>query len=387
MREMRKAFSAGFSQAISATSDAAGAQRDRLRSMWKHRARSSVLVGISAISFYLLLPSVVAVFASWRSLSHLDWVFAVLVLACEATSFAWIWQLDRIALHTRAWFPVVAAQLSGNAVGRILPGGAATATAFSVAMLRRAGVDAGDAGAGFAASTALQVATRLALPMFALPAIVGGAPISPNLSAAAYLGLGVVVLMAVAGIAAFAADGPLQAVGRALEWLLNATIRRRRPVTGVPEALISGRDYIANTLGVHWRGAVLAAVGSAAFDYFALLCALRSVGAVPRPSLVLLAYAAAQLLALVPATPGGVGFVEAGLVGTLTLAGVGPQDALAATLLYRLVSYWLPLPAGACAYLIFRRRYGGGAAESTQPVGGSADAATTVEARQSTRTP
>jgi uncharacterized membrane protein YbhN (UPF0104 family) len=193
--------------------------------------------------------------------------------------------------------------------------------------------------------------------------------------------------MAAAGIAALAADGPLEAVGRALEWLLNATIRRRRQVTGLPEALISGRDYIANTLGVHWRGAVLAAVGSAAFDYFALLCALRSVGALPRPSLVLLAYAAAQLLALVPVTPGGVGFVEAGLVGTLTLAGVGPQDALAATLLYRLVSYWLPLPAGACAYLIFRRRYGGGAAESTQPVGGSADAATTVEARQSTRTP
>jgi hypothetical protein len=86
--------------------------------MWKHRGRSSVLLGISAVSFYLLLPSMVAVFASWRSLTHLDWVFAVLVLACEATSFAWIWQLDRIALHTRAWFPVVAAQLSGNAVGR-----------------------------------------------------------------------------------------------------------------------------------------------------------------------------------------------------------------------------------------------------------------------------
>jgi len=59
----------------------------------------------------------------------------------------------------------------------------------------------------------------------------------------------------------------------------------------------------------------------------------------------------------VPFTPGGLGFVEAGLAGTLTLAGVTPGDALLATLTYRLVSYWLPIPAGGVAYLIFRRRY------------------------------
>ena len=50
--------------------------------------------------------------------------------------------------------------------------------------------------------------------------------------------------------------------------------------------------------------------------------------------------------------------MEAGLVGTLTLAGVPGHEALAATLLYRLVSYWLPIPVGGVAYLLFRRRYG-----------------------------
>jgi uncharacterized protein (TIRG00374 family) len=77
----------------------------------------------------------------------------------------------------------------------------------------------------------------------------------------------------------------------------------------------------------------------------------------PRPSLVLPAYAGAGLLALIPLIPGGLGFVEAGLVGTLTLAGVSGPDALFATLAYRLVSYWLPIPAGGVAYLAFRRRY------------------------------
>jgi hypothetical protein len=73
---------------------------------------------------------------------------------------------------------------------------------------------------------------------------------------------------------------------------------------------------------------------------------------------VLLAYAASELLGLIPLTPGGLGFVEAGLTGTLTLAGVPGSDALTATLLYRLLAYWLPLPAGGVAYWLFRRRYG-----------------------------
>jgi uncharacterized protein (TIRG00374 family) len=327
--------------------------------VWRRHARSGVLLAVAGVSLYLLLPSLLAVFASWRSLSQLDWYFAVLVLACEAASFVCLWELDRIALHTRAWFPIAAAQLSGNAVGRILPGGGATATAFTASMLRTAGIDTGEAAAAFGASTGLQIATTLALPVLALPAIVGGAPVSHSLSMAAYLGIGVLVLLLAAGAAAFATDAPLELAGRAIQWLLNATVRRRRPLTGLPNELLADRNFIRTTLGKRWRAALGAAVANTGFDYLALLCALRAVGADPRPSLVLLSYTTAELLALIPFTPGGLGFVEAGLVGTLTLAGVPGRDALASTLLYRLVAYWLPLPAGGIAYLLFRRRFGG----------------------------
>ena len=128
-------------------------------------------------------------------------------------------------------------------------------------------------------------------------------------------------------------------------------------MSGLPKKLLADRDFTRTTLGRRWKAAVLAAVGNTVFDFLALLCAIRAVGASPRPSLVILAYASAELLAQIPFTPGGLGFVEAGLVGTLTLAGVPGPDALAATLLYRLVSYWLPIPVGGVAYLLFRRRY------------------------------
>jgi uncharacterized protein (TIRG00374 family) len=328
------------------------------RSPWPRYARSALLLLVAAVSLYVFLPSLLSVFGSWRVLSHLDSPFAVLALVFELASFVCLWELDRIALEAKGWFPVAAAQLSGNAVGRIVPGGGATATAFSVSMLRKAGVDTGDAAAAFTASSVLQLATTLVLPLIALPAVLAGAPVARGLTTAAYLGAAVLVFVIAAGTIVFRTDRPLEVVGRLAERAANVTFRRRRPITGLPRELLADRDFVRTTLGERWRPAVLAAAGNTGFDYLALLAALRAVGADPRPSLVLLAYTAGELLALVPLTPGGLGFVEAGLVGTLTLAGVPGGDAFAATLLYRLVAYWLPLPAGGVAYVLYRRRYG-----------------------------
>ncbi len=60
------------------------------------------------------------------------------------------------------------------------------------------------------------------------------------------------------------------------------------------------------------------------FDYGYLLAALRAAGASPRPSLALLAYSAAGIVALFPIYPGRLGIVEASLSGLLILAASAP---------------------------------------------------------------
>ena len=59
---------------------------------------------------------------------------------------------------------------------------------------------------------------------------------------------------------------------------------------------------------------------------------------------------------MIPLTPGGLGFVEAGLAAMLVLAGVPAPAATLATLAYRLVSYWLPIASGPVAFALYRRR-------------------------------
>jgi uncharacterized protein (TIRG00374 family) len=153
-------------------------------------------------------------------------------------------------------------------------------------------------------------------------------------------------------------DGALELVGRAVQWLLNRIRRRRAPLEGLPDRLRQERDTLVAVFGADWLMTTAAVIGRWGFDYMALVAALVAVGAAADPSLVLLAYVIASFLSMIPITPGGLGFVEAGLTGTLALAGVSAGDAVIVTFAYRLVTFWLPLPAGLPAYLLARRRYG-----------------------------
>jgi uncharacterized protein (TIRG00374 family) len=309
---------------------------------------------VTGVAVYLFLPSILSLAGSWRSLRGMDWRFAVLALVLQVVSWIWVWQLDRVALSHKSWFTVACAVSAGNALGRIVPG---AATPLSVALLRDAGLDAGQAAAGLTTSTLLQIGTALALPLLSVPALIAGGSVADALAKAAYIGLAVLVILLIVGATTLQTDGLLSWIGRTVEVVLNATVRRRNHVDGLGKKLLDDRDFIRATLQTRWRPALLAAACNTLFDYFSLLAVLRAVHAQPRPSLVVLAYAGAEVLAQVPFTPGGLGFVEAGLVGMLTLARVPATDAFAATLLYRLWSYWLPIPLGGVAYLLFRRRY------------------------------
>ena len=317
-------------------------------------ATRAVLLLLTGISLYLLLPSLVAVFGEWRALLELEPAWIAVAVGFEAASFLATWTLQRIALGAPSWFAVGTSHLAANAMGRIIPGGMAAAGAVQYRMLVRAGVPPQRVGSALAATSALLFAGLFALPLLALPAIVAGTPVEHRLLHALWLGGVVFLLMSAAGVAGLAFDRPLVLVGRAIDWGLRLVGRSR--TVPLSEVLLRGRDQIRGALGDRWKMALSASVGKSLFDYLALVSTLYAVHASPDPSLVLLAYVAGSLLGMVPLTPGGLGFVEAGLTGTLVLAGVDAGAAAAATLAYRLVSFWLPLPVGGLAYWFFGRR-------------------------------
>lgn len=334
--------------------DAPPAAQRRYWSPWR-----VVFLVFSAFTFYLLLPRLLEVLDSWPELASISWPWFIVMLGSELGSFACMWWLIRVALPQTDWFTAATSQMAGAAVTKAVPGGAAIGAALQFRMLAASGVRMGTAGSTMAAAGIVSTATLFALPFVALILAFFGAPIPRGLVLVAWAG-GILFLILVGlGVVAVNTDRPLEAVGRWIEKVVAFVSAKRGRATRFSVArLLAERDRVKAALGERWGQALVASAGNWLLDYLALVAALQALDARPRMSVVLLAYGAAAVLGMIPITPGGLGFVEAGLVGTLTLAGVPAQDALVATLAYRLVSYWLPLPAGLGAYIAFRVRYG-----------------------------
>jgi len=312
---------------------------------------------VTVVAFYFVLPGLIATFGSLPQLQAVFPAWFVPILLLETAAFASSWMLMRIALRTSAWFDIACAQLTGNALSRALPGGAATGGTTMYQMLTRSGFDGPTTSTALTAVGILSTTTLFVLPVLALPAILLGLAVRSELLEGALLGGALGIFLLTGASLLLVSDRIVGGLGRMLDAFVHRVLRRPAPDPPLSLRLVESRNFVRGALAESWKRAVPAALGNQLFDFLALYVSLLAVGSTVDPVLVLLAYVAGSALAMIPITPGGLGFVEAGLTGVLTLAGVTPEDAVLAVLLYRLFSYWLPLPAGLVASILFRRRH------------------------------
>jgi uncharacterized protein (TIRG00374 family) len=90
------------------------------------------------------------------------------------------------------------------------------------------------------------------------------------------------------------------------------------------------------------------------FDVMILWATFRAFGAAPPLAIVWMAYLIGELGGLIP-VPGGIGGVDAGLVGTFVLYGVSITSAASAVLAYRAIALWVPAILGSLAFVALRR--------------------------------
>jgi undecaprenyl-diphosphatase len=87
----------------------------------------------------------------------------------------------------------------------------------------------------------------------------------------------------------------------------------------------------------------------------ALAAAVQAAGGGPSLLSIFGVYLGGSAVAAAAPTPGGLGALEAGLVAGLTAVGQGAAAAVTAVLVFRLVTYWLPVVPGAAAFWTLRR--------------------------------
>ncbi|MFP5319013.1 MAG: YbhN family protein [Acidimicrobiia bacterium] len=309
---------------------------------------------VAAIVEFFVLPQMATALGSARTLAEVSGWLLLLGVGLEVAALCAYFQLTRSLLPaaTRPAFPRMARiELSTLGLSHVVPGGAGAGGALGYRLLTEAGVRPADATfalatQGLGSAVVLNVILWLAL-VVSIPA----RGVQPLYTTAAVLGA------VVFGLFALALVGLTRAEARTTETLCR--VARRMPLVdcgkverGVQRVAARLRELAAQPRLV--ARAVGWATANWLLDAASLWVFLAAFGHRTGIDSLLVAYGLANVLGALPVTPGGLGIIEGVLTPTLVGFGVPGGTALLGVVSWRLVNFWLPIPAGGAAYLSLR---------------------------------
>ncbi len=124
----------------------------------------------------------------------------------------------------------------------------------------------------------------------------------------------------------------------------------------MPETLGEGFRFALSLFAHPSRGglAVLGAAGFWAFSIGVLWASFHAFGIHVPLAVVVQGFFLGMVANLFPLAPAGVGAVDAGMIGAFVLFGLPEETVFPAILIFRLVSFWMPIPPGIVAFFQLR---------------------------------
>ncbi|MEO8092033.1 MAG: lysylphosphatidylglycerol synthase transmembrane domain-containing protein [bacterium] len=316
-----------------------------------------VVVLIGAI--YFLLPNIVGLDDALSQLQRADWVWITVALAFNVLAFASYVALFRgvvgeSTLHLE-WSESYQITMAGLAATRLFSAGGAGGIALTYWALRKAGMPRRQSACRMVAFLVLLYAVYLLAliidgVLLETGVLHGPDPAGLTIIPAAIAGVVILVLLAIALLPEdFERRISAERGGHA-----GALLRR---VTTVPATLASGIrtaiDFVRNPS----RGglAIAGAVGFWTANIGILWAAFHAFDVQVPLGVVIQGFFIGMVANLIPFVPGGVGAVDAGMIGTFVLFGLPASEVFAAVLVYRLIAFWLPIPPGIVAFFQLRR--------------------------------
>jgi uncharacterized protein (TIRG00374 family) len=327
------------------------------RARWRRLVKPAFFVLASAITVWVLINNGDELLAALDNISHVSPGWLALALIAEVASYvAYAAGEQRLLAEGGArvgLIPLTELSVAAQAAAFCIPGGVAISGVVTYRVLRRFRVAPGLIVAVVFVVSALYMVALAVLALVAA-AIAGTQSAIPNLlpisfALLAFVGvlIGVVVWMRRRGALARAGRRLGQAMGSFAHRVgLEGAEHPGDWAEQLAQVSFRPRAVVAATLLllVCWLG-----------DALCLALSFYAVGITPPWEGLLLIYAAAQLAATLPITPGGLGVLEGSLTVGLVAFGGSEASTLSAVLLYRLISFWGLLPTGGLAYLHVRR--------------------------------
>ena len=330
--------------------------------------RVLLAAAVVAVVYFVLLPKVVSVSGVWAALRAMTWL-ELATLAAAA-----VWNLASYLLPQLAALPGLTPRQAAleshtsTAVGNLLPAGQAVGLGVTWRFYSSYGFGRSEIALSLLVQGVWNNLFKLGLPIVALALLVLTGDAAGGLVPAAVAGLAVFVLALALFAFGLSSERRAGLAGGAVEAVasLPRRLRGRPRQPRLAEAAARFRAQAIALLRRRWHWLTLATLASHLSLFLVLLLALRHVGvAESEVSWVeaLAAFALVRLLSAFPVTPGGLGLVELGLAAALVLAGGDKEQVVAAVLVFRTLTFLLPVPIGAVTWWLWRR------AEGRRPTG------------------
>ena len=329
---------------------------------WWHQVFSfGLTVAVLVIVFGFVIPQLAdyrEVLDRIQTLQPLQWFVLAVLALWFLSAYVFVFMATLPTLRFGEGFVV---QTTGTAINNSVPAGGAIALPLQYAMFLSWGFTPGAVTGALATAGVWDQLTRMALPVLAVGAIA--------LSGEALWWMwlvslvGVVIVGAVVWILAIVlrSDKAARWVGGILDTVANTVLGWTG--IGPVDMVAASLQFRVNVTSVairRWKVITLATVMNHASMTVLFLASLRAVGVggdEVSTAWVVLSVSLGRLLVAIPISPGGLGLVDLGFIGLLTLGwGPGADPALlsAGVLLFRALSFIPPILTGLGSWVFWR---------------------------------
>jgi hypothetical protein len=241
-------------------------------------------------------------------------------------------------------------QMSTRALSSIVPGGSAASSALGYRLMTLSGVSGPDAG--FALAT-VGLGSAVVLNLILWCGLIVSIPVrgvNPIYGSAALAG---VIVM---GLAAALVFGLMEGQGRServIRWIARKFRMNEDKAAAVLHRVAERLEQLISDKQLLGRVAFWAALNWL-FDAAALWVFLRAFGITMDVDALIISFGIANVLAAIPITPGGLGYVDTSYIGMLAGFGAGARQAALGVASYRFAQFFFPILLGGVMYLSLR---------------------------------
>jgi uncharacterized protein (TIRG00374 family) len=332
----------------------------RPRPLWRRLLGPVLSLALLVAVFVWFLPQFTSISDVWTSVQAMTWTEVSFLVLAAAWNLATYQFVVLSTMPGLTFGQATVATETTTAVSNTVLGGAAISLGLTYAMNSSWGFSRSRTSVSLLVSGLFNNFAKLGLPVLALALLAfTSTPTTGKLLAGVAGVAGLVVAVAVLWLLLRSRESAARLgtlMGRAASGVLRPL--GRPPVEGWDRATTKFRDRTALLLHARWHWITLATLISHLSLFLVLLLALRFLGVDSGQvgwAEALAIFAFARLLTAIPFTPGGLGVVEFALITGLAAAGGERALVAAAVLVFRALTYVLPIPLGLVTYVIWQR--------------------------------